>query len=733
MSGEIAPASDLQVWAGVECTVNRVGDRWFDQLERSGHAKRLGDLDRFAALGIRTLRFPVLWERHAPESLDRIDWSWPDAALERLKSLGVRPIVGFVHHGSGPSYTSLDDEHFADKLARYARAFAERYPWVDAYTPVNEPLTTARFSGLYGLWYPHARDRLVFSRILLNECRGIVAAMRAVRAVNPRAILVQTEDLGRIYSTPRLAYQAKFENHRRWLSLDLLTGRVHSRHPLWRWLKRAGVTSRELKPFAADPCPPDIVGINHYVTSNRFLDEDLARYPRQTHGGNGRHRYADVEAVRVDAENVVSPYGILKEAWERYRLPIAVTEAHMGCTRDEQMRWLAEIWRSASTLRSEGADVRAVTAWSLLGAFDWDQLLTCDRGHYEPGVFDMRAPEPRETALCGLVRTFASGQTPDHPVLDTPGWWRREARVLYTGAECAPHDTRPTPAPAVGTRREILITGASGTLGQAFARMCERRGLAYRLVNRKMLDIASPESVKRALDAVAPWAVINAAGYCRVDDAEREHDACLRDNAIGPAVLAAECSARRIPLVTFSSDLVFDGESRAPYCESDRVAPLGVYGLSKARAEKDVLAVYPEAMVVRTSAFFGPWDEYNFLTVTLRRLAAGEKVIAAGDMTVSPTYVPDLVNVTLDLAIDGAAGLWHLANDGATTWADFGREAALLRGADPTLIQAVGAATLGFTARRPAYSALGSERGRGFMPPLAEAIERYARETAAAA
>ena len=137
-------------------------------------------------------------------------------------------------------------------------------------------------------------------------------------------------------------------------------------------------------------------------------------------------------------------------------------------------------------------------------------------------------------------------------------------------------------------------------------------------------------------------------------------------------------------------------------------------------------------MVVRTSAFFGPWDEYNFLTVTLRRLKSGEAVIAADDMTVSPTYVPDLVNVTLDLAIDGAAGLWHLANDGATTWADFGRDAARLRGCDPGLILPAAASTLGFTAPRPAYSALGSERGRGLMPALGAAMERYARECAIA-
>src|SRR5919199_5193189 len=109
----------LEVWGGVECTVNRVGDRYFDQLDRSGHTRRLVDFDRFAALGLKALRFPALWERLAPHSLESIDWSWTDAALGRVRALGMRPIVGFVHHGSGPGYTSLVDDAFPEKLAVY--------------------------------------------------------------------------------------------------------------------------------------------------------------------------------------------------------------------------------------------------------------------------------------------------------------------------------------------------------------------------------------------------------------------------------------------------------------------------------------------------------------------------------------------------------------------------------------------------------------------------------------
>ena len=159
----------VEIWGGVECTCRRVGDNYSDQLTRNGHRDRLSDLDRFADLGLRTLRYPVLWEHVAPESLDRPNWRWPDERLARLQALGIELIAGLVHHGSGPRYTALHQPSFAPGLARYARMVAERYPWLRYYTPVNEPLTTTRFSGLYGLWYPHGRDDRTFVRILLNE------------------------------------------------------------------------------------------------------------------------------------------------------------------------------------------------------------------------------------------------------------------------------------------------------------------------------------------------------------------------------------------------------------------------------------------------------------------------------------------------------------------------------------------------------------------------------------
>lgn len=828
----------VAIWGGVECTVNRVGDNYFDQLERNGHAYRLDDLRAFADLGIRTLRFPLLWERTAPEGLSSASWAWADERMELMRELGIRPIVGLVHHGSGPRSTSLLDPGFGEKLAEYARAVAERYPWADSYTPVNEPLTTARFSALYGVWYPHARHDRSFVQALLNECRGTSLAMRAIREVNPDAQLVQTEDLGMTHSTPMMRYQARFENHRRWLTFDLLRGDVDEAHPLWKYLRYQLSSGIDLLWMRDNPAPPDIIGLNYYVTSERYLDERIENFPGCAVGGNRRHRYVDVEAVRVLRGGLAGPKRLIGEVWDRYQVPVAITEVHMGCARSEQMRWLRDVYDAAEALRSEGVDVRGVTAWALLGAYDWNCLVTRQSGFYEPGVFDVRGGSLRLTALAQMVRSLAAGERPRHPVLDQPGWWNRDERILYpavprgqctnildgsldswieatrdchngnashadpaagadgllhvngtngeshngngverhrgildlngavltNGAAAAGpvdahngngathaigviangprangaahangHAARGTISVGSnghanghdrGSTGDLMITGATGTLGRAVARMCRLRGIAYRLLSRQDMDIAERSSVDAALDRWRPWALVNAAGFVRVDDAEVESDTCLRESSDGPATLASSCAERGIALVTFSSDLVFDGTAARPYVESDLPRPLNVYGMSKARAESQVLAAMPDALVIRTSAFFSPHDGYNFVTRTLRALQNDETVDAADDMTVSPTYVPDLVDEVLNLLLDGESGIWHLVNEGAITWYELACRVAKRAGLDTQRIIARSSAELGLGAARPRYSALASERAQ-LLPSLDDAIERY--------
>lgn len=707
--------STLELWAGPECSVTRIGNAWRDQLAETGFAHRLDDIDRIARLGVRRMRLPLLWERCATDVPRAFDWRWSDARMERVRACNLDCIAGLVHHGSGPRTTHLLDANFAPKLAEYAGAVAQRYPDLNAYTPVNEPTTTARFSGLYGAWYPHRRDDASFVRALLTQQRATVLSMRAIREVNSDARLVQTDDLGFTQATPTLQYQANFENERRWLGFDLLCGRVDPAHPLWSYLRRHGAAEKELFEFVEDPCPPDIMGINYYVTSQRFLDSRLELYPAGAHGGNGRDSYVDVETVRVLGN---LPDGVavrLEEAWDRYRRPVALTEAHIGCTREEQVRWLKQAWDAALSLQTAGADVRAVTAWAAFGTVDWNSLVTKHTGHYEPGLWDVRSRDPRPTALAHLARQLAQGSAERHPVAGGHGWWQRPIRHVYPPYGPAHH------LPLFGP--PLLIFGANGTLGRAFAHLCRMRGLPVQLLGRVDVDISDADAVEAAMVRWKPWAVVNAAGFVRVDDAQTQPRQ-WRDNVLGPSTLARACVRNRVKLLTYSSDQVFDGTKDRPYVESDAVNPLNAYGQAKADAERRVLQQDPEALVVRTAAFFGPWDPHNFLTVGLQSLSEGRRWRAACDQVVSPTYVRDLVMSSLDLLIDGEHGIWHLANQGSTSWSDFAVKAARRCDLDTSLIDAVAGCETGQVAPRPSRVALESERGT-IMPTLDDALTRY--------
>jgi dTDP-4-dehydrorhamnose reductase len=697
-----------EVWGGIECTVNRVGGHYFDQLHSTGHHDREEDLDRIAELQIRVLRYPVIWERveHAPGIFD---WTWTDRRLLRLRDLGIEPIATLLHHGSGPRWTSLIDENFSTGLARFAARVAARYPWLKRYTVVNEPLTTARFSALYGLWFPHLQSDRAFVKAMIQQCRGTVLAMRAIRAVNSEAELLQTEDVCIVHAGDNASQKAHFYNARRWLTFDLLSGHVGARHPLWKYLITSGFTRQDAGFFARSTTHPHTFGLNYYVTSDRYLEDRPLVSANETSRGES---FVDIEAVR-------GPYGLaghlphIREAWERYRRPLAITEVHLGCTREEQLRWLQEAWQSACCARSEGIPLVAITPWALVGSSDWSSLVTRANGDYESGAFDGRAG-CRPTALAGAIRELAGGAASlSHPASRGPGWWRR-AHAL------------PTPVPP-DSRQPLLIAGGNGTLGKAFVRVCGARGLSCRAVSRFEMDVTNLAAVNGMVANVRPWAIVNASGYVRVDAAERERDLCWRINVQGPATLANAAARAGIPLLTFSSDLVFDGRQDHPYTEDDPVSPLSVYGSSKAASEMIVLDRWARTLVVRTAAFFGPWDPDNFVTRTIEAFLAGESSIAADDEIISPTYVPDLASASLDLLIDDCRGVWHLTNEGALSWTDFGRAAARACGLDPDRLDLRARTVQDTVAVRPRFSALTSRRGNP-MPTLQSALERYAHE-----
>ena len=418
------------VWAGVESASLRVGPVVRDQLAETGHDSRITDLDRLPELAAGAVRYPVLWGR-GPSGrpiADGTDLRWATERLERLGRMGLEPVVELLHHGFGPPGADPLSPIWPARFAGYAAWLADRFPWVRTWLPINEPLTTARFAGLYGWWWPHHTDDTAFARLLVGQCLAIRAAARAIRARIPDATIVVNEDAGVIRGTPELADVVQRHEVRRWLTFDLLTGRVVPGHPAWSALAAVPGIGPALERLAADPEPPDLLGLDHYVTSDRWLDHRLEAFPRELHGDDHGARLVDVEAVRVAGVPVSGFEHALRSAWERYRLPLALTEVQLAGEPADQVAWWREAWAAAIEAQASGVDVRAVTAWAVFGAWDWDTVLRQHGRTWAPGCL---SPEP-DAAAAPLLAAIRARSTDDvAAVTATPGWWRRPDRARH--------------------------------------------------------------------------------------------------------------------------------------------------------------------------------------------------------------------------------------------------------------------------------------------------------------
>ena len=380
--------------------------------------------------------------------------------------------------------------------------------------------------------------------------------------------------------------------------------------------------------------------------------------------------------------------------------------------------------RRAESLRRGGGRRARRHRLVAAGRLRLGHLLTREAGHYEPGVFDLRGPRPRPTALAALWRDLGAGRPPAHPVLAGPGWWRRPERLWYPpvhgrgpGRPLALRRSRSAAPPA----RPLLIVGPANALLQAVARLCDLRGLAYHLRTQQGPDVADIAFVEDMLAAAQPWAVFHA-DVCRqghgLDHASEVDQA---PDPVTRVALADACARRGVAFLTFSCACVFDGTATRPYVESDALTPRGAHARAVGAADTRLLADIPSALVVRMGPLFDPWDDHDPLTTALQALVAAGAAPLRGTATVSPTYAPDLVHACLDLLVDGESGLWHLANEGATTWSGLVSQAAERAGLD-----AAGGRMCSVRggAGRPAYRALGSERGM-LLPALDDAVGRY--------
>jgi dTDP-4-dehydrorhamnose reductase len=271
--------------------------------------------------------------------------------------------------------------------------------------------------------------------------------------------------------------------------------------------------------------------------------------------------------------------------------------------------------------------------------------------------------------------------------------------------------------------KTLLVFGGDGQVGRALAEAATPPGWRVVALGRAAVDITDAEHLARAIAAHEPAAVVNAAAYTAVDKAESERDAAFRINETGAGLVAEAAAAAQATVIHLSTDYVFNGEASRPWREDDAVAPLGVYGASKAAGEDAVRAAARRHVILRTSWVFGVHGN-NFVKTMLRLGAERPALKIVADQVGRPTSAHDLADAILAIAakLGGgvatakAYGTFHFANAGAVSWHDFAREIftqAAERGGPSPQLAAIPTRDYPTPAQRPAYSVLDCDKLAG--------------------
>lgn len=352
------------VWAaGIEDTIIgqplRDGGGVLDEYALTQHDRFWReDLDRAASLGVGAIRYGIPWHR-VHVAPDRFDWSWTDEVLGyATQTKGLIVVADLVHYGT-PLWLNdaFVDPAFPRAMAAYAGAFAARYASsIHHYTPLNEPLITASFCGERGVWPPFLDGDGGWLRVILGVVAGIRAAIGAIRAADPAAVIVHVEAAKLLRSAaPGLEAEMAIEQARAFLATDLLCGRVDDRHPLAAWLRETGLTRQDLADLSRDPAAIDLIGVNYYPElSVRELDRD-----------DGRTVEVAVEGWDAGLSDVLTTYH------QRYGLPLLVSETSTEGDDARRVAWLDASTAAIERLRAAGVPVRGYTWWPLFDFVDW--------------------------------------------------------------------------------------------------------------------------------------------------------------------------------------------------------------------------------------------------------------------------------------------------------------------------------------------------------------------------
>ena len=266
----------------------------------------------------------------------------------------------------------------------------------------------------------------------------------------------------------------------------------------------------------------------------------------------------------------------------------------------------------------------------------------------------------------------------------------------------------------------ILVFGAGGQLGQTLLAAGREAKLDFRGLTRVEADLLDEAGIAEAIAREQPRLIVNAAAYTAVDKAESNESDALAGNVTAPHNLASAAARADIPFVHISTDYVFDGTSTRPLVETDPVAPIGVYGRTKAEGEAVVRQAAPKHFILRTAWVYSAFGN-NFLKTMLRLAGERDELRVVGDQFGNPTATLDIANAIFaldhhlggrEVGADGAAfGTYHFAGTGITSWHGFAAlivdEAATITGRHPT-VTAISTSEYPTPVRRPANSALDS-------------------------
>lgn len=357
-----------------------------DEMAKTGHyAHWETDFGLLKELGIEFLRYgPPYFSTHTAPG--QFDWAFTDAAFNKLRQLGITPIVDLCHFGVPDWLGNFQNPEFPFFFAEYARAFAVRFPYLQLYTPINEIFIAAMFSGQYGWWNECLQSDYAFVTALKHLCKANVLAMHAILQVRPDATFIQSESSEYFHANdPKALPLARFLNQKRFLSLDLTYG-----YPLgvtmYEFLLQNGMSKKEYNWFIENQVKAHcIMGNDYYVTNEHLVHPD--------------------GSTQASGE-IFGYYVITEQYYRRYKLPIMHTETNIRMPACKE--WLIKQWANAHRLKHDGVPIVGFTWYSLLHQVDWDSALRNDAGIVnELGLYDLdRKIMPVGEAYRDLIRQW---------------------------------------------------------------------------------------------------------------------------------------------------------------------------------------------------------------------------------------------------------------------------------------------------------------------------------------